>query len=168
MESNAGELVKGMEIALGFEKEFMKFYSEKALTAKNASLKKLFLFLAEQEKTHETVLEKIKKMLKEKGKWSNEDISLLAKNIVPSFESFLVNESQQKRTILEENEVDLILWAMRAEKRAKEFYAELKEKAEGNEGKAFFEQMSEFENQHFELLDKLMEKLTENYSKAKR
>jgi erythrin-vacuolar iron transport family protein len=164
MESNASELIKGMNTALEFEKKFQKFYSEKAETTKNNSLKKLFLFLSKQEKTHELALEKIKKTLKEKGQWSNEEILDLSKNISPSIELFLLNEAEHKRTILEENEIDLILWAMRSEQRAQKFYLELKEKCIGNEGKALFEQLSEFEKQHFELLDSLMQKLTENFT----
>jgi len=59
------------------------------------------------------------------------------------------------------DEISAVLWAMRAERRAELLYLGLKSKSSSKEGKDFFQFMADFELGHYNMLDKIVEDLTD-------
>jgi rubrerythrin len=153
------EILTGIELAIKLEQEAQGFYRSRAESVESHVIKKAFEFLAAQEKGHEEALLELKSGLAEKGELpvTQGTVSGLA---APAMSQFFEGEAEKQKHI-NEGEVSMLLWAMRAERRAEELYKELSEKVTGNEEKRFFASLAEFERGHYNLLDQMIEALTD-------
>ncbi len=70
--SGAGYEAAVISAALGFEKNAVKYYSERAAAAESAQEKKLFVWLTEWEKNHLLMLARLDSELKEKIWYDNQ------------------------------------------------------------------------------------------------
>ena len=159
MEKNAAELIKGISTAIELERQAYSFYSSKAETLGNKFITGTFEFLAKQEQEHEHILTKLKDELK-KGKWDSKDASEFEHKSFPEAEKHLRKEYAEQEKA-GSDEISAVLWAMRAERRAELLYLGLKSKSSSKESKDFFQFMADFELGHYNMLDKIVEDLTD-------
>jgi rubrerythrin len=108
-------------------------------------------FLANEELNHLKILLDLKTALQKSGTWIDleKHRTVRMPNVYSGMES--------PTSIREDSEdADIVLEAIRAEKRTEDFYCRIRDKLPDEKGKAFFNMMSKFERGHYALLRSLL------------
>lgn len=141
-------------IGIRLEAEARDFYKKHAEKTSDVELKSAFEFLVKEEQEHFAALTAVQEILKQKGKFAvikGTALKHLQKpKIFGEKKAGLAKEKQQ-------NELTVLLWAMRTERKTELFYKEQAEKTKSKEVKKFFETLAEFEAGHFAFLDSMMQ-----------
>jgi len=142
-----GEIARGLSTAVSIEQESIDFYSNWAGKAQNSELKEFFKFMVKQEEGHLAAINKLKESIQEKGEWLKANIPM------EDFKVFAPENWDKGQEIA----VTAILFALWKEKEAEEFYRKTAEKISDEKGKAFFNELAEFEKGHAEMLGEFVE-----------
>jgi rubrerythrin len=151
------EISKAVTVAIEEELKARDFYKTNAQTTTDSELKKAFNFLVGEEQEHFNALSKVKEALEGEGKFAVVKDEVLKHLEKPQ----IYPERGSKKTMEENSEIAVILWAMRAETKARLFYEAQAEKTKIKEVKNFFEILAEFEAEHFQYLDGLFQAWTD-------
>jgi len=146
----SGEISKAIATAKGIEKRAKAFYEENAKKASNAELKDALEFIAKEEQQHLEILLAVEESLKRNGRLAIVEESVLQNLKKPKI---YPGKGTETKKFLEKNELTVLLWAMRAERKAEAFYRKQAERTGVSEAKGFFNALAEFEVRHFEFLD---------------
>ncbi len=144
---NKDDIVRGLGTAEKIEKESIDFYSHWTEKAQNSELKDFFRFMVNQEKGHLAAINKLKESIQDNGEW------LKAELPKEDFKVFAKKDWDKD----EEGAVTAILFALWKEKEAEEFYRKAAEKIRDEQGRAFFNELAEFEKGHAEMLGEFVE-----------
>jgi rubrerythrin len=148
--------LKGIEEAIALaierEKEARGFYLQKATSMDNPKFKELYEYLAGEEAKHIGYLEKYR---------DKKELPAISTN-VPSGQSFTpeFDKARIKGGEITLGDAEIILAAMRHERKSEDFYSELAKRAEDENQRGFFEMLSRYERGHYEVLDSYLEGLT--------
>ncbi|MAG22406.1 MAG: hypothetical protein CL943_03845 [Candidatus Diapherotrites archaeon] len=146
------EISTAIAIGKEIETRARDFYARNAERTEEKELKTAFEFLASQEQKHFEILDTVAQKLQEDGRFAvinKEDLR------GPAPPKIYPNKKENIDEFGEKNELTILLWAMRAEKKAELFYRTQANKAELDEAKEFFNNLADFEAEHFEFLDAL-------------
>jgi rubrerythrin len=151
------EISKAVALAKNEEAKARDFYDGNAEKTLDVEMKKAFEFLAKEETEHFNALSTMEKTLKENGKFAVVKDSVLQHLEKPA----IYPEKGSKANMKENSELAVLLWAMWAETKAKNFYLAQAEKTKIKEVKHFWETLAEFEAEHFTYLDSLFSAWTD-------
>jgi rubrerythrin len=141
------EIAGGIALAKKIEERAEEFYRENAAKAKAGDLRKAFGFLALEEQKHLAVLEKAERLLVHRGKLA---MGVAAQSKPPKIYS---TRRKGKENSWGKNELTILLWAMRAERKTELFYRRQAEKSGAGAAGKFFTALAEFEAEHYDFLD---------------
>lgn len=138
------------KFALDFEKESENYYLKLAKICSFKPVEKILKMLADEEKKHYKIVEKLEKKIKVKKKESLilDDAKSIFKKIKP--------QAVEELTKTKEFD-DILSKAEELEKKSKNFYLEKAESADDEEQKIVFLTLSQEEDKHFNLLRFLRE-----------
>lgn len=142
------EVAEGLSIAAGIESESIGFYSKQAEKFTGEETGYFFTFLANQEREHLQLIQKLKEGLESKGTWVEVSVP---KDKRPEMFSKKDWDKGKKEGLT------AILFALWKEKQAREFYLGIAERIGNKSVKEFFKALAEFEKGHEELLSELVE-----------
>jgi rubrerythrin len=151
------EISKAVSVAKSEEAKARDFYQSNAEKASDVEMKKALAFLAKEETEHFNALSGVESVLKENGKFAIIKDSVLQHLERPA----IYPEKGSKASLTENSELAVLLWAMRAETKAKNFYLEQAKKTKIKEAKEFWSTLAEFEAEHFNYLDSLFSTWTD-------
>ena len=151
--------VYALEIAIARKKAAQEFYLSAADKTEDKDGKKMLKWLAREEEWHRGGLEKqLKSLVGKKGyeEWQEKSAPVSEKDIAVASETAHTREamSYEHKT---GGEVSALRTAMRAEKKAIDFYTKCWESATDPNAKKMFESLVKQENGHLKLLDREME-----------
>jgi rubrerythrin len=150
------EISQAVTVAMGEELKARDFYKTNAQRTTDTEMKTAFNFLVTEEQEHFNALTKVKEALEKEGKFA-----VVKDEVLKHLERPQIYPERGSKTDLEGNsEVAVLLWAMRAETKAKMFYTAQAEKTKIKEVKTFFTILAEFEAEHFQYLDGLFQSWT--------
>ncbi len=149
-QEEVAEISKAVAIAKELEIKARDFYQKNADKSDEQDVKNAFMFLVKEEQEHFDALTAVEDTLKKEGKFavvSDEVLKHLEKpQVYP-------DNTDPKKDIDKKNELTVLLWAMRMERKAELFYREQAGKTSVPEVKEFFNTLAEFEVGHFQYLD---------------
>ncbi|HLD58869.1 MAG TPA: ferritin family protein [archaeon] len=151
------DISKAVIVAKGEEEKARDFYAENAEKTSDGEMKRAFEFLAKEEKEHFSALSLVEGALKENGKFAVVSPEVLQHLEKPK----IYPEKGAKKSLEENSELSVLLWAMRAETKAKNFYLQQAEKTKVKEVRQFWETLADFEAGHFTFLDGLFSSWTD-------
>jgi len=141
-------IVLGINIGMEIEVRSRNFYQ--SVEKKLPTDKKILLkFLANEELDHLQTLIAFRSALQKNDSWIQLNEKQLRKIKTPK-----LYEGKGSVPFIEKNasDTDIILSAMRAEKRTEEFYKRIEEKVRYLKAKMFFDLLARFERKHYDLL----------------
>lgn len=145
---NIATLEDAVNTALTIEHQGHKFYLAKAGTSTGIAAKDLFEYLAVEESRH---IEYLNDFLK------TGHLSLFNKGEPPDFtQSFAIEFTEEKP-----DELDVLMSALRFEKKNEDFYKALAVRTHDSGQKEFFDKMASFEHEHVELIDGFIDAATQ-------
>lgn len=145
---NIATLEDAVKTALTIEQQGHKFYLEKAGTSTGIAAKDLFEYLATEESRH---IEYLNDFLK------TGHLSVFNEDTPPDFTQSFASEFTEENP----GELDVLMNALRFEKKNEDFYKELAVWTHNSEEKEFFDMMSSFEHGHGELIDGFIDAVTQ-------
>lgn len=148
-------IVLGVNLGLDIETQSRLFYQN--MSRKLAPDKRFILkFLANEELEHLKTLLMFKTALQKNDNW----IDLTPKQLTKIRKPKLYEGKGSIPLIKEtDNETDILLAAMRAEKSGEQFYKRVGIKVKDPQAKSFFDLLSKFERSHYTLLKSLLQPL---------
>ena len=151
--------IHALETAIAREKAAQEFYLSAADKTEDKDGKKMLKWLAREEEWHRGGLEKqLKSLVGKKGyeEWQEKSAPMNEKDISMASETAHTREatSYEHKT---SGEVSALRTAMRAEKKAIEFYRKCGEVATDPNAKKMFESLVKQEEGHFKLVQREME-----------
>ena len=158
---NEERLQSMLEKALQAERDGYALYSMAAERAEDPGAQEMFERLAEDEKHHHEALQK-QYMALHGGKGWRADVPLT----VPGDDlspSEVFSASFRERIRGKHVEASALSIGILLERNAIEFYSKLADEAESQALKAFFRQLADWEDSHYQLLLRLDEDLKEDY-----
>lgn len=148
--SESVDVGKGLAIAADLESRSIEFYNARAKEAGNGNAKKLFEFLAGEEKKHlKAVMGLASQVGKGAAKWAEAQAT-----VKPEIFKGFPDRRAGKEVPMGDN---VIAAAQEAETVSMEFYEVFAGKVKEPDAKKFFRLMAGFEKKHFELLSELYE-----------
>ena len=150
-----------LEKALQAERDGYALYSMAAERAEDPGAREMFERLAEDEKHHHETLQK-QYMALHGGKGWRADVPLEAPGDDPDV-SEIFSPGFRERIRGKHLEASALSIGILLERNAIEFYSKLAEEAESQALKAFFRQLADWEDSHYQLLLRLDEDLKEDY-----
>ncbi len=145
------EISKAVSVAKSEEAKARDFYQSNSEKTSDVEMKKALAFLAKEETEHFNALTGVEIALKENGKFA-----VIKDSVLQHLERPVIYPEKGAKANMEGNsELAVLLWAMRAETKAKNFYLQQAEKTKIKEVKHFWETLAEFEAEHFNYLDSL-------------
>jgi rubrerythrin len=147
-------IVRGINIGIDMETQSRKFYLS---ITRNIPQDKRFIlkFLANEELDHLKTLIAFKTALQNNDKWIDLTQKQLKKIRKPKLFEGKGSIPLIKAT---DNDTDILLAAMRAEKRGEQFYKRIGQKVPDQRAQSFFDFLSKFERGHYNLLKSLLPK----------
>jgi rubrerythrin len=146
-------IIIGINIGIEIETQSRNFYQS---IARNMSQDKRFIlkFLANEELEHIKILIAFKTALQNNGKWIDLNQKQLKKIRKPK-----LYEGKSSIPLIRETDkdTDILLAAMRAEKRGEQFYKRVGKKVKDKRATSFFDFLSKFERGHYTLLKNLLQ-----------
>ena len=151
------EISKAVSIAKNEEAKARDFYQGNAQKTSDSEMKKAFEFLAKEEIEHFNALTSVEESLRENGKFAVVKDEALLHLEKPK----IYPERGAKSDMDQNGELAVLLWAMRAERKAEMFYRAQVEKTKIKEVRHFWEVLADFEAGHFNYLDGLFSTWTD-------
>ena len=145
---NIATLEDAVNTALTIEQQGHKFYLDKAGTSTGIAAKDLFEYLAAEEGRH---IEYLNDFLK------TGHLSVFNEVAPPDFTQSFASEFTQEKP----GELDVLMNALRFEKKNEDFYKELAVWTHNSQQKEFFDMMASFEHEHVELIDGFIDAATQ-------
>ena len=145
---NISSLEDAVNTALTIEQQGHEFYLKKAGTSTSIAAKDLFEYLATEESRH---IEFLNDFLK------TGHLSGFNEEAPPDFTKSFASEFTEEKP----GELDVLMSALRFEKKNEDFYKELAVWTHNSEEKEFFDMMSSFEHGHVELIDGFIDAATQ-------
>ncbi len=147
------DLEQAIKTAIEYEQKVVKFYEDAQTKATNDVGRRVFGFLADEEKRHVEYLERRLTLWQKDGKLVVETLD----TVVPAKKS--IDESLKKLEGTLENkqepspeEIDLLQQALAAERETSDFYKRMVEELDGD-GQRLFERFVEIEEGHVAIVD---------------
>jgi len=146
---------EALSLAIKREKEAHRYYSDAATKTSNESGKKMFSWLASEEKGHIQILEEQWEKVKKDGTWLSEEGYCEYGDISHPIECTEFPPASEVKGKLSEDapELDILKQAIAAERQATSFYTDLAKNTSDPNGRAMFEKLSKVEQGHLELLE---------------
>jgi len=140
------------KFALNFEKENREYYEKCASEAKSNHIRKIFDYLANEEKKHEEIVRKLAD-----GEISNYESDILPK----SKEIFqaIAKDISKNENIYEADNLGVYRKAVKMEQESHEFYKEKATETDNEEEKKVLMTLSKEEKRHEIILDHILEHL---------
>lgn len=150
---NLRGIEEAVALAIEREKEARDFYRSKAALMDNPKFKELYEYLASEEVKHLGYLEKYR---------DKKELSITSTEI-PSGQSFTpeFDTGRTKRGEITLGDAGILVAAMRHERKSEDFYSEVAKKVEDESLRQFFDMLAGFERGHYELIDSLLDDITE-------
>ncbi len=145
---NIASIEDAVNTALTIEQQGHNFYLKKARTSTSIAAKDLFEYLAAEEGRH---IEYLNDFLKTGNSSGFNEAAL------PDFTQSFANEFTEEKP----GELDVLMNALRFEKKNEDFYKELAVWTHNFEQKEFFDMMAFFEHGHVELIDGFIDAATQ-------
>jgi rubrerythrin len=140
--------IDALRLAIEKERGAHQYYSEAAGRVTNEASKKMFTWLANEEKGHLHLLESQCAAVEQSSEWLAEDKTpAIARSEFPS----LSEAKDDPRT--EVPEMDILSKAIADEREAAQSYAEMAEAVSDPKGKEMLRKLSQIENGHLALLE---------------
>ena len=158
--------LEALNLALGREKDAHRYYSDAAAKSTNAASRKMFSWLASEEEGHIKMLEKLCGEKKVGGKWLSEEEWCACGDISnPVNCAEFPSSSETKGEFTEDTqELEILRQAIKDEKEATAFYADLAQSTADPNGKAMLEKLSNVEQGHLDLLEEEYQWLSKSKS----
>ena len=147
-------IVLGINIGIELEIQSRNFYQ--SITRKMSKDKQFILkFLANEELDHLKTLLAFKTALQNNKKWID-----LTQNQLTKIKKPKLYEGKGSIPLIKEtdNDTNILLTAMRAEKRGEQFYKRVGIKVKDQRVRSFFDFLSKFERGHYTLLKNLLQR----------
>ncbi|MHC5038845.1 MAG: ferritin family protein [Planctomycetota bacterium] len=140
--------------ALEFEHEGFAFYRKALEEAEHTAAKSVFQWLVEEEREHAEYLLKLHGRLSADGRWPTEITLSMDKD----FEMIFRDASRKRDAILPPSagEVEALRFALAMEKKGREMYRRLREKAEDPNERVLYSHLAEWEQSHADLVERTL------------
>ena len=150
---NLKSIEEAIALAIEREIEARDFYLSKMASMDNPKFRELYEELADEEKKHIGYLENYR---------AKKELPVVSTEI-PSGQSFTpeFDKARTKGGEITLGDAEILLAAMRHERKSEDFYSELAKRAADDTQKSFFEMLAKYERVHYELIDSYFEALTE-------
>ena len=148
-----------LEMAINRETGAMEFYREAAERTQDNDGKKMLKWLSDREYWHRDGLEKQLKSILDKQEWQQwkeESTPLTVGEIEQASETAHTREATSLKHVTQ-GEVSALRTAMRAEKKAIDFYKECAEATTDPAGKSMFQSLARHEEGHLKLIERAIE-----------
>lgn len=142
-----GSVDEAIAVAIELENEGREYYLEEASSMDNATVKDLYMFLADEEKKHAEYLHQYREQKK----------APVVEFNYPEFKASFTEEFSGKKL----GEIGVLLAALRFEHKSEYFYTELAKRTDDEEQRTFFENVAAAERGHYRIIDELLEAATE-------
>jgi rubrerythrin len=155
---------KGMLLsALEMEERGYEFYKVESAKAKNKIAKDMFLFLADNELFHIESIKNFYERIKEGKDNSKLDLSFEKQKRIKALDIFSkgIDELNDKISP-DDTDKKACEFAMEFEKNGYDYYKNMLSEAEGGQAKRFLEFLLDEEKQHYEILEKTYNYLTDS------
>lgn len=148
------DAMDALTVAIQREKEAHKCYSEAATRTTNEAGKKMFTWLAAEEKGHIDILQNQLDHVKGQGKWLSEEGWCSYGDINNPIDCAEFGSSTEVKCDIsgDLSELDILQSAISDEKEATEYYDKLAHNTSDPNGKAMLEKLSLIEKGHLDLL----------------
>ncbi|OCL25478.1 rubrerythrin [Orenia metallireducens] len=141
------------DFALDFERENKDYYEECAEQTRDSNLKRIFNYLAKEERRHEEIVKKLKQ---------EEEVAKIESDILPKakevFKEIAKNISVNSEKPVQED-VNLYRKAVEMERSSYNFYKEKAEKVDISKIKEAFLKLAKEEKRHEIIMDNIVEHL---------
>ncbi len=138
---------EAVDFAISLEDEGMDFYEDAASSTKDPGARDMFLYLAREEKKH---AEYLRQFLESK-------CMDLEHQEIPDLRFSFSSEFEGDRM----GEVGVMLSALRFERKSEDLYRFLSKQAPDGEQRDFFDKIADYEREHYELIDSMLEEATQ-------
>lgn len=147
------DLEQAIKTAIEYEEKVVKSYEEAQTKATNEVGKRVFGFLADEEKRHVAYLESRLNQWQKEGKLVVEKLDTVvpAKTTIDESLKNLEHTLEDKQEPSPE-EIDLLQQALKAERETSDFYKRMVEELDGD-GQRLFERFVEIEEGHVAIVD---------------
>jgi len=138
------------KFALDFERKNREYYEKCAQESKNGHIKKIFTYLAKEEKKHEEIVKKLAD-----GKIENYNSDILTK----SKEAFkaIADDITKNENIHEDDKIGIYRKAVKMEQESQEFYKEKADETNDDATKKVLMTLAKEEKRHEIILDHILE-----------
>ena len=164
MKQGTDEILKGLKTAIEAELTGHYFYKSAAKTNKDPKVRETFQAMAEEELAHFNYLRHQYKSVMEKGDY---DFSTqLTKKKVKHANGRIFSDEIKQRIKDAHFEVSALTIGMKLEMDAVRYYRECAEKAGTDKAKAFYNELAEWEEDHYRAFAQALDSLREAYFQA--
>jgi rubrerythrin len=161
MDQDKSEILAGLKTAIEAELTGYNFYKNAAQTTADPQGKETFLRLSEEEIGHFNYLRHQYKSVLEEGAY---DFSKkLLKPAHEGSENPIFSEAIKKRIKESHFEISVLSIAMKLEQDAANFYKSCSAKAKDPQAKQFYQELAEWETEHFNAFEQQLNALKEEY-----
>lgn len=142
-------IIKWLRVAIDSEKSSLHDYLEYANLSHNNPGKNMFIKLARDEYQHMTVLEKELNRIQKGQAWHPVKLPpSQIEQVIPKLKKNILT----MRLESDENEVEALSLALKAEKRAMSFYFSKSQSVNNPKAKSLLERLANMENAHYQIL----------------
>ena len=138
------------KFALNFEKKNREYYEKCAQTSKSVQIKKIFNYLANEEKRHEEIVKKLAE-----GEVSNYKSDILPKS--KEVFQLIADKISKNENIHEDNQIAVYRKAVKMEQESQEYYKKKANEADDEDVKQLLLTLSKEEKRHEIILDHILE-----------
>lgn len=141
--------IKWLEVAIASEKDALGDYFDYARQTQDKTGQDMFIKLAQDEFQHMTILEKEKDLLQAGRAWQSVKIPLSSiEKIIPLSD----NNTALPQAMARSNETQALELALKAEKKAMDFYLTQSKKTDNPAACALLQRLAKMENAHYQVL----------------
>ena len=145
------DVVKAVQVGIDIEKRGEKFYFSSAKKAGDG-LRKFLEFLGKQETEHFELLSELKASLQQRGHWIKTTESLEKPEIFKA----------GKTPRASGGDLEILMQALDAEKKSRDYYARFAEHIKDPVGRHFFSKLAAFEQGHADMIDAMIDLRSES------
>ena len=164
MEKNTEEILQGLKTAIEAELTGHEFYKNAAKTTSDPVGKETFSRMAEEEMGHFNYLRHQYKSIMERGEY---DLTKkLLKEDHTDAESPIFSDEIKRRVKDSHFEVSALTIGMKLELDAMRFYRACAEKADSQDVRKFYNELADWEKDHYHAFEQQLDELKEDYFQA--
>ena len=164
MDKNTEEILQGLKTAIEAELTGHEFYKNAAKTTSDPVGKETFSRMAKEEMGHFNYLRHQYKSIMEKGEY---DLTKkLLKEDHTDAESPIFSDEIKRRVKDSHFEVSALTIGMKLELDAMRFYRACAEKADSQDVKEFYNELADWEKDHYHAFEQQLDELKEDYFQA--